>query len=665
MKPFALHFCLSPLLFAIPGLAGEPARLPPRPPPGIEELYRLDQLPRLKQSIRVASISSYDRTGGNNDGFSGKYSFVRKEPGGLVIADLKGPGVVYRIWTPTPTEHPVEFYFDGESKPRITIPFRDIFTGTQEPFAAPLVGYGAGGFYSYLPLPYRKSLKILVRAEQVRFYQINYAVYPESAGVKSFEAKPTASYLEKLERAKKFFSSPGIGISSFGVPKTVKSRRVTSRHRLKPGDTAVIFETKQPGRIAGLAISPASALAGKDRAIVLRAFWDGEKKPSILCPAGDFFGYAWGEPAMKSLLVGTSGDVDYLCYPMPFDRSARLELVSERTSGPALEISTVVAFAPLPRAPDEGKFYCLWRRENPTKKGKPFTFLETEGRGHIVGCIQQSQGFESGNTYFFEGDDQTTIDGELVIHGTGSEDFYNGGWYDVPGRWESRLSFPLSGCLGYQKHLGRTGGYRLMLGDAYAYHKSILQTIEHAPERNELVNDYVGVTYFYSREMPTCSLDLPPPEGRRVVDLKKIIFATWWNIPIQAFAFRHATLTKMDEKVGDETLRFLSLKATRQDWFGHPFISFQCELPAAGTYRVSIDAVRGPAQGQVQLFVDEMPVGKMADLYGEKREKAPGLPLATLELEEGVNVLLFKLVGKNEKSNGLGFDLTNIICERE
>ena len=24
--------------------------------------------------------------------------------------------------------------------------------------------------------------------------------------------------------------------------------------------------------------------------------------------------------------------------------------------------------------------------------------------------------------------------GELVIRGTGSEDFFNGGWYDVPGR---------------------------------------------------------------------------------------------------------------------------------------------------------------------------------------------------------------------------------------
>ena len=87
---------------------------PPAPaagPPviGIEELARLDLLPRLKRSIKVGLISSYDRSGGNDDGFSGKYSFIRKEAGGLVLADLEGPGVIYRIHTPTPTDDIVEF----------------------------------------------------------------------------------------------------------------------------------------------------------------------------------------------------------------------------------------------------------------------------------------------------------------------------------------------------------------------------------------------------------------------------------------------------------------------------------------------------------------------------------------------------------------------------
>jgi hypothetical protein len=40
-------------------------------PIGLLELTRLDLLPRFKRSVRVGSFSSYDRTGGNDDGFSG------------------------------------------------------------------------------------------------------------------------------------------------------------------------------------------------------------------------------------------------------------------------------------------------------------------------------------------------------------------------------------------------------------------------------------------------------------------------------------------------------------------------------------------------------------------------------------------------------------------
>ncbi len=386
--------------------------------------------------------------------------------------------------------------------------------------------------------------------------------------------------------------------------------------------------------------------------------------PAIASPAGDFFGYAWGEPATKSLLVGTAEGVNYCYFPMPFDKSGRVELYAEPGLDRTVSVQAEVLFVPVARQKNEGKFYALWRRENPTTKGKPFTFIETEGRGHLVGVIQQSQGLESGNTYFFEGDDQTTIDGELVIHGTGSEDFYNGGWYDVAGRWETRRSFPLSGCLGYKKHLGRTGAYRLFLGDAYAYRKSILQTIEHAPTGNDLLNDYCGVTFLYSQDRPTCEFSLPPADQRKVVDLKRIVFAAWWNIPIRAYSYRDASLVKAGEKIDDQNVQFLSLQSRGGDVFGHHFVSFTCELPAAGIYKISLDAIKGPAQGQVQLSLDEAPVGPMVDLYAEKRERVPGVDMGTLELAEGPNNLLFKVMGRNEKSQGQAFDVINVICEK-
>ncbi|MBN2412454.1 DUF2961 domain-containing protein [candidate division KSB1 bacterium] len=633
--------------------------------PGIEQLYRLDRLAAMKNSVFVGSVSSYDRTGGNNDGFSGEYSFVRKEKDGLVLADLKGPGVIYRIWTPTPTDDVMEFYFDGETEPRITVKFRDLFLGKHPDFPGPLVGYGAGGFYSYVPLPYEKSCKVFIRAERMQFYQINYATYPESMGIRSFTANPGPLERDYIDKAKELFGSAGQDISSWIVPEGGKIELKTTKVSLQAGKAATIFETDQPGRIVGIRLSPAEVFTGKKRDIVLRAYWDGDTQPAVNCPAGDFFGYAWGEPAAKSLLIGTAEGVNYCYFPMPFEKSARIELFAEEEPDKDLPVEAEVLFVPVGREKDEGRFYALWRRENPTTKGKPFTFIETRGRGHLVGVVQQSQGPESGNTYFFEGDDQTTIDGELVIHGTGSEDFYNGGWYDVPGRWETRRSFVLSGCLAYKKHLGRTGAYRLFLGDAYAYRQNLLQTIEHAPTNNDLLNDYVGVTYLYSMERPTCDFNLPEAADRKVVDPNRIVFAVWWNVPIYSFSLRNVTLTKIRaDMAGVKNVRFLSMKARDTAEFGPHSISFTCELAAKGLYKVSLDIVKGPEQAQVQLFLDEAPAGPVVDMYSEVRQPSLGEIAGTLELEQGANNLMFKLVGMNEKSGGLGFDLTNIVCER-
>ena len=578
--------------------------------PGLTELGRLDLLPRFKSSVFVGSVSSYDRTGGNDDGFSGKYSFVAKEDGGLVIADLQGPGVIYRIWTPTPSDDWFEFYFDGEKTPRIRVKFGDIFSGVQSPFTAPLVGFGAGGFYCYVPLPYQKSCKIVARAERVQFYQINYATYPEDVAIATWKAATDPETLAMQQRAQTLFGSAGGDLSQSVAPAGVTCTSQAQQVSIAPGSSATLFETQTGGRIVGLRISPASALSGKARDLVLRITWDGQPQAAVLCPAGDFFGYAWGQPATRSLLVGTTENTSYCYFPMPFDKSAKIELLSERADGPPVELRAEVITAPVPRQADEGRFHAVWRRENPTTKGQPFTFVACEGRGHLVGCFLQAQGMVSGETPFFEGDDETTIDGETTIRGTGSEDFFNGGWYDVPDRWEKNLSFPLSGCLAYQKPLGRSGGYRLMLGDAYAFRKSIHQTIEHAPTGNDLDADYVGVTFLYLAGPSSVAGTLPPVAERQVVDPTRIVFKPAWAVPIRAFTFRGATLTKMDEDVDGKKTSFLRMQSGASDWFGAPFIALECVLPAAGKYRVTIEAVKGPDQAVVQLYRNEMPAGE-------------------------------------------------------
>jgi hypothetical protein len=645
--------------------ARDPQPNPAVPDPpllGWETLGRPDRLAEYRPAVEVGCVSSYDRTGGNDDGFSGKYSFVRKEPGSLVLAELNGPGVIYRLWTPTPTDDWLEFHIDGEAAPRIRVRFRDLFLGRQDPFVAPLTGYGLGGFFSYVPIAYARSCKVLLRAERAQFYQINFARYAPGTPIEPFDAR-SPGFRAGLERARQVLGKAGGDLAREMAPPGQPVERVRQTLRLAASNTVAWFERHGGGRLVGLRLGPVDRLCDKARRVVLRISFDGET-PSVQCPAADFFGFAWGKPAAQSLLVGSDPGQAYCYFPMPFERGVKVELVADATLGEPIALEGEVCFCPTPRRSGEGRFQAVWRRENPTRAGEPFTFVETAGQGHLVGFALQAQGLEPGKTLFFEGDDQTWLDGRLAVHGTGSEDFFNGGWYDVPDRWEKRWSFPLSGCLGYEKHLGRTGGFRLLMGEAYSFSQTVRQTIEHSGTGNDIPTDYTGVTYLYSDRPPAALLDPANPALRPVADPREVVFAAWWQIPIRAFPFQNATLSRKVLRLGKEDVQYLAFRGGAPDWVGPPYLYLTCNVPAAGRYAVSIEVLRGPECGRVQLFENEVPAGEPVDLYASQPAKSPRLNLGTLTLAEGDNPLMLKLVGKHEQATALGMDLIHIVCTR-
>ncbi|MBN1911393.1 MAG: DUF2961 domain-containing protein [Pirellulales bacterium] len=638
-----------------------------KPIPRIEDLYRLDLLPQLRQFESIGCKASYDPTGGNDDGFSGKYSVIRKEKAGLVVAEFEGPGVVTRIHMSQPTQGIIKFFFDGEETPRIQMPLFELFSGKHAPFLRPLIGTEAGGRYSYVPLPFRKSCKIVIDTKVVHFFQINHAKYPKGTKIATYEQPAKGDYLRALDNARKLLGSAGTDISSYLVPKDTPITTQTRRESLGLGKTVTLFETSKPGRIVGLRLTPAHAFAGSDRDVLIKMYWDGNTKPAVCCPVGDFFGYSFGEPAGRSLLLGTAGGVNYAYFPMPYERSARIELVSERKTGLTIQVEAEVEVAPIAKAADEGRFYAHWRRENPTTRGVPYTFLKTTGQGHVVGVILQAQGLHVGSTGFFEGDDLAVIDGKPVAHGTGSEETFNGGWYDVPGRWEDRVSLPLSGCLEYKKYLGRTGGYRWMIADAYPYRKSIDFTIEHGPEGNRSATDYTSVTYFYSLNLPALDNDnsVPPAPERRVIPPKRIVFSPGWSVPIRTFSLHDATLSKKSKKMGDQLVRYLDFSPKTPDTFGRHHISFLCDMPADGRYRVSLKALLGPDQGTYQLYLHDRPIGKPVDLYAPEPRVSKLLPLGELDLLHGDNPVFIVLTGKAKQSTGHGLNAIELVFKRE
>jgi hypothetical protein len=463
------------------------------------ELLSLGELSRLPQYRQgeMDQLSSYDRTGGNDDGFSGKYSAVREEPGGLVIADLKGPGVVNRIWTPTPTTDTIKFYFDGERKPRIAIPFIDLFTGKEFPFLAPLCGNQIGGYYCYLPVPYERSLKIVYAGKNIRFHQTQYRTLRKEDNVKSFTKEMLRSYQDTFERVASIWNKKRSPLEEYGT--RMKSKKINMV--LRSGAEQPVFSMASGGRVVGIELGSGN-LSQVYRKIMLTARWDNESRNALDLPLHDFFGYAFGKPAMQSIMLGSNSQSMYSYLPMPFDKSAEFKMRYHKgKSGPdEILISGTVYYTDDKRDPaTEGKFYVQSRRQYNIPSGVSHLISEVKGKGHYVGTILMSQGLAEGSTWFFEGDDRATIDGKLKLHGTGSEDYFNGGWYAITDRWDKGMSLPIHGSLEYNQMTSRTGGYRFYLNDKLNFNESFQLTIEHQPDaKNNVKTDYTSLGLFYA-----------------------------------------------------------------------------------------------------------------------------------------------------------------------
>lgn len=625
-------------------------------------LSRIDFLPQYTDKSLVYQISSYDTTGGNDDGFSGKYSYLRTENNDLVIADLKGSGVIQRIWTPTPTEDTIQFYFDNENKPRISFKFIDLFTGDKYPFSRPIVGNEVGGYYCYLPIPYQKSCKIVYKGKLMQFIQIQYRKNTDQNSVVSFPEKLSEKETDALTSAIKAWSSYGKEVIdlSQSVSHDVKSRTATIL--VKSGEATTFFKDNNGGRIIGFEIIPQSDLNNLFKDIILRASWDDEKVAAINCPLTDFFGYAFGEPSMQSMLIGVNGKLHYCYLPMPFNKKASLELVyllNEQNVSKEMSFKVKIYYNEVKLKTNEGKLYTKWRREIDPEHGKPFTILDTKGHGHYVGTILQAQGLNSGLTTFFEGDDVCSIDGELMLHGTGSEDYFNGGWYALSDRWDQAYSLPVHGALAYSIPLARTGGYRFYISDKVSFKENIQLTIEHGPTGNDIPVDYTSVAFYYC-DRPPVENNIPP--AMLLSGIKPPSTLEYWLalLPVKAFSneasISNEKWTDSKSKVNYNVLRFSSRE--------NGFVKFELEVPSDGEYKLYMSYFRGPGCGAFQVNQRQIPIKKIITGYSEENTFIDKDYIGTFSVKEGTNTITVILKENPVRGENKNFVLYRVYLEK-
>lgn len=608
-------------------------------------LKRVDQLPLYRHNQLMEQVSSYDRTGGNDDGFSGKYSYLRKEDGNLVLAEFEGPGVVNRIWTPTPTEDTLLFYFDGEKTARLKIRFMDLFSGDVYPFVKPVCGNEIGGYYSYIPIPFKQSLKIVFQGEKIMFHQIQTRQLP-GMNVESWTGRFSESDRKLLSEVSGLWAdiSPTIMNYTSGVSAGIQTEEKT--FTIQPGEEVTFFDHPSAGRIAGFDIDGGTSFEGLYKDILLSAKWDNEPVEAIYAPVADFFGYAYGKPAMRSMVMGRQGTTNYCYLPMPFDHSATMKLIYKKREGVRqnpISVTVKVYFNDNIRdKKEEGKLYTVWRREKP-KTGHFYTFLQTKGKGHYVGTIHSAQGLRPGMTLFFEGDDSTYVDGKMRMHGTGSEDYYNGGWYALLDRWDRGISMPVHGSLDYSLPMNRTGAYRFFLSDKISFEKEIYHGMEHGGMGNNFPVDYTSVAFFYADQPLKERMD--PTEALREVYLPS----------------RHVYFPQLMEITPERGVQVILDRGLAITSFGKGAVRVMLTDVPEGRYKVLLNYHESPKGADFQIWQRQNQLSDWISTKAEKDGFREGVPVGDILLTHQTNSITVH-VRDNGKANL--FELTLVTLER-
>ena len=141
--------------------------------------------------------SSYDRAS-RYDEKTGRYldwgangdsnGVIRREGDVEVLAEMQGPGVIWRLWAAAPRSGHVKMYLDGAAEPAVDLPYSAWFDGKNAPFVYPsLVHCTSGGWNCCVPIPFQKSCKIVGEKDWGAYFHFTYTTYPSDTVLPTFK----------------------------------------------------------------------------------------------------------------------------------------------------------------------------------------------------------------------------------------------------------------------------------------------------------------------------------------------------------------------------------------------------------------------------------------------------------------------------------------------
>ena len=283
-----------------------------------------------------------------------------------------------------------------------------------------------------------------------------------------------------------------------------------------------------------------------------------------------------------------------------------------------------------------------------------YTLLEATGRGHLVGVNMNMQSYGNGMQYL-EGDEMVYVDGEKEpsIYGTGTEDYFNSGWYFNRGEYAA----PYHGLILKDDSLYRIAAYRFHIQDAIPFTRSLRFTIEHG-HGNEEIADYSSTAYWYQLE-PHQAFPAMPPAGFRIP----------LRVVVPNGAIEAESLTVSGKGL---TVTPADMKQYGADWSGNRQLvvegaetgsNFSVSVPVAeDRYDLSVYYSMGPGYGNVDISHGGAVVGS---IKGYAPGIVPGgkVVLKDLRATNGVIPLEWVVTGKDAKASGYAVGLDAFVAE--
>ena len=660
----------------------------------VARLYDLERLatPPLPGE-RSGNFSSHDR-GAKYNAEKGQYEnwhanwdgggAIRREGTSMVVAEIDGPGVIWRVWSASAGKGHIKIFIDGLEKPALDIPYSEFFNNQSGMFAYPeLVLTLSKGRNSFVPIPFQKSCRIVYEKGWGAYYQITYTQFPKGTTVPSFRGEFNKEEQAALQKANDVFAARGTDPK----PPAADRQTVTETVTIEPGKSVDICRLTGRRAISQIHVLP---YADEDpirtlRELALSITWDDDRQPAVWTPLGDFFGTAPGINRFKSIPTGMTENGFYAYWYMPFSKSARVTLANDGAKPRTLSLKVVHERVdtdkPLLR------FHAKWHRDayvgvdkksfTHGERWPDWPLMVTESRGRFVGVnlhvwnpnpfgrVVKVLNIERGRYpqrivgtmlaaargwWWGEGDEKFFVDGEKFpsTFGTGSEDYFGYAWAaHNPVEFESALQ---NQPFNKNDSLGHVSNNRFQLADNVPFQKRFEAVIEkYHPNNWPLL--YACTTYWYQTAGET-DLYQPVPVEQRV---------DYYVQPSrEALVPADGIYEGEQHLLYNRPAKVQGMAPFGGDWSnGHQLlwqgevgkamsVTFEVGQPHKGpmTARFTL----GPDYGVFDVLLDGEVLKKGIDLYGPKVTPAPKQELGAVELSPGTHKLTFRLTGNNEQA---------------